>query len=43
MKKIVNLTAKLAKEFSMKDLNPAKKILGIRISTERKKRILKIS
>jgi len=42
MKEIVNLKAKLTKEFSMKDLGPAKKILGMRIS-ERKKRLLKIS
>jgi len=32
MKKIVNLKAQLTKEFSMKDLNPTKKILGMRIS-----------
>jgi len=36
MKEIVNLKAKLAKEFSMKDLGPAKKILGMRISREKR-------
>jgi len=36
MKEIVNLKIKLVKEFSIKDLGPAKKILGIRISKERK-------
>ena len=42
MKEIVNLKVKLAKEFSMKYLDLAKKILEIRISIERK-RLLKIS
>jgi len=37
MKEIVNLKAKLVKEFSMKDLGSAKKILRMRISRERKK------
>ena len=36
MKEIVNLKARLAEEFSMKDLGSTKKILGIRISRERK-------
>ena len=36
MKEIVNLKAKLTKEFSMKDLGPAKKILGMRISREKR-------
>ena len=40
MKEIVNLKAKLVKEFSMKDLGPAKKILRMKISRE--KRLLKI-
>jgi len=35
MKKIVNLKAKLTKKFST-NLGPAKKILGTRISRERK-------
>ena len=42
MKEIVNLKAKLAKEFSMKDLGSAKKILGMRIS-KREKWLLKKS
>ena len=36
MKEIVSLKAKLMKEFSMKDLGPAKKILGMRINREKK-------
>ena len=36
MTEIVNFKAKLAKEFSMKDLGPIKKILEMRISRERK-------
>ena len=36
MKEIVNLKAKFAKEFSMKDLGPTKKILGMRISREKR-------
>ena len=36
MKEIVNFKVKLAKEFSMKDLGPAKKILGMRINREKK-------
>jgi len=40
MKEIVNFKAQLAKEFSMKDLGPAKKILGMRINREK---LLKIS
>jgi len=39
MKEIVNLKAKLAKEFSMKNLNQAKKILGTRINRERKEAV----
>ena len=42
MKEIVNLKASLAEEFSMKDLGLARKILGMRISRE-KKRLMKIS
>ena len=41
MKEILNFKAKLVKEFSMKDLSPTKKILGMRINRE--KRLLKIS
>ena len=37
MKEILSLKAKLAKEFSMKDLGLAKKILGMRIIREKKK------
>ena len=36
IKEIVNLKAKLVKEFSMKDLGPAKKILRMKINRERK-------
>ena len=36
MEEIVNLKAKLVKEFSMKDLSRAKKIFGMRISREKK-------
>ena len=36
MKEILSLKAKLAKEFSMKDLGLAKKILGMRIIREKK-------
>jgi len=36
MKEIVNLKASLAKEFSMKNLSLARKILRMRISRERK-------
>jgi len=36
MKEIVNLKAKLAEKFSMKNLSPAKKILEMRIIRERK-------
>ena len=36
MKEIVNLKAKLAEEFSMKNLSPVKKILGVRISREKR-------
>jgi len=43
MQEIVNLKAQLPKKFSMKDLGPAKKILGMRISRERGRRLLKLS
>ena len=36
MKEIVILKVKLAKEFSMKDLGPTKKILEMRINKEKK-------
>ena len=36
MKEIMNLKARLAEEFSMKDLGHVKKILGMRINRERK-------
>ena len=36
MKDIMNLKASLAEEFSMKNLGPARKILGMRINRERK-------
>jgi len=36
MKEIVNLKAKLAKEFSMKDLGPAKKIVGMSMKREKR-------
>jgi len=36
MREIVNLKAKLAEKFSIKNLGPAKKILGMRISRERR-------
>jgi len=36
MKEIMNLNAKLAEEFSMKDLGPMKKIFEMRICRERK-------
>ena len=39
MKKTVNLKAQLAREFSMKNLGPAKKILEIKINRERKKTV----
>jgi len=39
MKEIVNLKAQWAREFSMKNLDPAKKILGMRTSKDRKKTI----
>ena len=42
MKEIVNLKVRLAEEFSMKDLGPVRKILGMRINRERK-RMLKVS
>jgi len=42
MKEIVNLKARLAEEFSMKDFGPAKKILEMKISGTTK-RLLKVS
>jgi len=36
MKELVNLKAKLAKEFSIKYMDPAKKILEMKINIERK-------
>ena len=36
MKEIVNLKARLAEKFSMKDLGPVKKILKMRINREKK-------
>ena len=41
MKEIVNLNTSLAEKFSMKDLAPGRKILGMRIIRE--KRLLKVS
>jgi len=35
MKEIVNLKAQLARKFSMKDLGPTKKTLGMRTGTEK--------
>jgi len=43
IKEIVNLKARLAEEFSMKDLSYAKKIFGMRISRERKETIESIT
>jgi ATP-binding cassette subfamily B (MDR/TAP) protein 1 len=43
MDEIVNLKAHLSKEFAMKDLGSAKKILGMRISRDRANRKLKLS
>ena len=37
MKEILNLKTQLAREFSMKDLDPAKKILGMKINREEEK------
>jgi len=34
--KIMNLKVKLVEEFSMKDLSPMKKILGMRINREKR-------
>jgi len=36
MKETVNLKASLAKKFSMKDFKPCEKILGMRISKEKR-------
>ena len=36
MREIVNLKARIAEEFSMKDLSPVKKILKMRIKRERR-------
>ena len=43
MKDIVNLKARLAEEFSLKDLDHARKILRIRINTEREEAIESIT
>jgi len=43
MKDIVNLKANLTKNFSMKDLDPARKFLGMRINRERKKTVESIT
>jgi len=43
MNEIVNLKARLAKEFSMKDLGPTRKILEMRISRERKEFVTSIT
>ena len=43
MKEIVNLKAKLAKEYSMKDLGLEKKIHEMRINRERKEVIADIT
>ena len=43
MKKIMNLKTSLTEEFSMKDLSPARKILGMSIDRKREKRLLKVS
>ena len=42
MKEIVNLKAKLAEQFSMKDLGPVKKIFRMKINRERKEAVEKI-
>ena len=39
MKEIMNFKARLSEEFSMKDLGPARKILGMRINSERKENV----
>ena len=36
MKEIMNVKAKLAEEFSMKDLSTTKKILGMKIKREKR-------
>ena len=43
MKEIVTLKAQLPREFLMKDLNPAKKILGMRINRESNKNVKAIT
>jgi len=43
MKKIMNLKAQLVREFTVKDLGPTKKILGMKISRMRERRLLKLS
>jgi len=43
MKDNVNLKAQSVREFSMKDLDPLKKMLGMRISRKRERRLLKLS
>src|SRR5680860_512667 len=43
MKEITMLKRQLSSEFEMKDLGPAKKILGMEISRDRKSRLLFLS
>ena len=43
MKEVVNLKDRLAEEFSMKNLSPAKKIFGMRMSRERKEAVESIT
>ena len=43
MNEIVNLKTRLAKDFSIKDLGPTRKILEMRISRERKEVVLNIA
>jgi len=43
MDKIKNLKTQLSKEFDMKDLGPTKKILGMKITRDKKKGILQLS
>ena len=43
IKEIVNLKARLTEEFSMKELDPARKILRMRINRERKQNVESIT
>jgi hypothetical protein len=43
MKEITTLKAQLSSEFEMKDLGPAKKILGMEIKRDRKSSLLFLS